>query len=263
MEERLQKLIAAARTAWPKLEVPTDEFVSFLVDRLPAGSVGEDARAPDLYLACACRRGDPRAIAAFQETYFGEIDAAARRAGAGQAIGGDARQNLARILFTGASPAVGGYAGRGDLRGWIRVIAMREVLRLLARERRELPVASDSLLDALSPGSDPELAFLKEQHRQDFAEAFREAIFALSEHERTMFQRQVLDGWTLDDFAAHHGVHRATASRWLKAARATVLEETRARLKIRWGATTVEVDSAIGLLSSRFDVSVERVIRGG
>lgn len=33
-------------------------------------------------------------------------------------VAAEARQNVARVLFTGPTPAVATYAGRGDLRGW-------------------------------------------------------------------------------------------------------------------------------------------------
>ena len=45
-------------------------------------------RAGDLYLTCACANGDSSAIAAFQESYFQEVDATVRRLDAGEAPGG-------------------------------------------------------------------------------------------------------------------------------------------------------------------------------
>jgi RNA polymerase sigma-70 factor, ECF subfamily len=258
----LDRLVAEGQAAWPAIDLPAPAFVAYLAERVAVAALGEVA-ADDLYLACACARGDQTAIAALQTAYFGEIDAAGRRAGVDPSLAADARQNLAAVLFTGASPAILDYAGRGNLRGWLRVCAVREILRLAGKSRREVPLDSQSFLEALSPASDPELAFLKDHYRRDFAAAFHEAVAALSDRERALLHRQVVDGWTIDDFAAHHEIHRATAGRWLQAARATVLRETRERLKARWGGTTVEIESILRLLSSRLDLSVERALRGG
>ena len=261
LAERLEALFADARTVWPAIQLPDEDFAAYLAARQPTAVLIEAARAADLFVACACTRGDEAAIDGFQRRFFGEIDAAGRRARAGDDIIAEARQNLARSLFTGAPPAVAGYSGRGDLRGWIRVTGIREVLRLLERARREIPIGVDVFLDALSPADDPELAFLKQRYRDEFVEALREAVASLSDRERLLFRRQLIDGWGIDELAAEFGIHRSTAARWLTAARRTVLEQTRALLKERWGATTLEVDSIVRLLGSRLDVSLETAVR--
>jgi RNA polymerase sigma-70 factor (ECF subfamily) len=258
----LMAMVAAARAAWPELALPADELVGYVAARLPAGAAAALASGPrvaDLALAFACARGDPAAVAAFQLRYFGEVEAAGARMRCAADVVAEARQNLARMLFTG-EPAITKYSGRGDLRGWIRVTATRELLRLQELTRREVQVTSDDMFDALSPAADPELAFLKDHYRHEFADAFRAAVAALSDRERALFRRQLVDGWGIDEIAAHHGVHRSTAARWLAAARQTLLDETRERLKARWGATTLEVDSVIRLLTSRLDVSLEGAI---
>lgn len=262
--ERLAAMVAEARSAWPDLEVPGDELVAYVAARLPAGAaaaLAAGARVADLALACACAKGDHAAISAFQQRYFGEIELCGKRIRCGDDLVAEARQNLARMLFTG-EPAIAKYSGRGDLRGWIRVTATRELLRLQELTRREVQVTGDDVFDALSPAADPELAFLKDHYRDEFADAFRAAVAALSDRERALFRHQLIDGWSIDEIGAHHGVHRSTAARWLAAARQTLLDHTRERLKERWGATTLEVDSVIRLLTSRLDVSLERVVRG-
>ena len=265
LAERLDAMLREARSAWPALDVPADAFVAHVAARLPSGAIAALAAGPrvaDLFLACACARGDAGAVEAFQQCYFGEINLAGRRARCGDDLVAEARQNVARVLFTGAPPAIAGYSGRGDLRGWIRITAIREVVRLIDSARREVALGDDEIFDELSPAHDPELGFLKDRYRADFADAFRAAVAALSERERRLLRHQLADGWGIDDVAAHHGVHRSTAARWLAAARQTLLDHTRERLKARWGATTLEVDSVVRLLTSRLDVSFERVLAG-
>ena len=262
LDERLTAALAAAQSAWPDLDVSAAELMSYVAARLPADAaetIGQ-LRIGDLYLACACTRGDDAAIAAFQRTYFGEIDFAARRARAAPDIAAEARQNIGRVLFSGPSPAIADYAGRGDLRGWVRVTAMREVLRLLARAQREIPVDDEAFLDALSPAVDPELGYVRSMYRDDFDAAFRTAVAALSDRERELLRRQLIDGTTIDELAAMHGVHRATAARWFQAARKALLDGTRRELEHRLGASSSEVDSIIRLLVSRIDVSLERLL---
>lgn len=205
--------MAAARAAWPDISVADEELAAYLAARLPAGppALPSEARAADLYLACACARGDDTAVEAFQRRYFGEIDGAGRRAGAPDGVAAEARQSVARVLFTGPTPAIATYAGRSDLRGWVRVTAIREVLLLTEKARREVPIGDAAVFDALSPASDLELAFLKDRYRAEFEEAFRAAFGALSDRERALFRHQLLDGWGIDEVAAHHGVHRSSA----------------------------------------------------
>jgi RNA polymerase sigma-70 factor (ECF subfamily) len=264
LADRLAAVVAQARAAWPALALPGDALVGYLAARLPGG--GAQALAPgpriaDLALAFACAHGDEAAVAAFQAQYFGEIDLAGRRTRCGADLVADARQNIARIVFTGERPAILGYTGRGDLRGWVRMIATRELLRLLALARREAPLSDDDMVDALSPAADPELAYLQERYRAEFAEAFRAAVATLSDRERALFRHQLADGWGIDELAAEHGVHRSTAARWLAQARDHLLEQTRERLKQRWGADSHELDSVLRLLTSRLDVSLERAFR--
>ena len=73
-----------------------------------------------------------RALGAFESHTFGEIDAAAAAVRAPEADTEEVKQIVRTQLFvadSGRSPGIAGYAGRGSLRGWVRVIATRELLR--------------------------------------------------------------------------------------------------------------------------------------
>ncbi|HEY0990389.1 MAG TPA: hypothetical protein VGD80_25225, partial [Kofleriaceae bacterium] len=68
--------VERGRAAWPGLAVSHDEIAHVVTDRLANGSVnGEPARlgaldAAELYVAIACARGDPAALAQFRARYF-------------------------------------------------------------------------------------------------------------------------------------------------------------------------------------------------
>jgi RNA polymerase sigma-70 factor, ECF subfamily len=255
----LDDILAAGRAAWPGVEVPPAVLADWLAGRLPEGAARE--RAVELYLTCACARGDAAAVAAFERTYFVEVDEAGRRARAGDAVTADARQNLARYLFTGEEPAIGTFRGRGDLRGWMRVAAMREVLRLVKLGRRDVLVDDERFLDAICPTADPELGHLRKMFRSELTQAFGRAITSLSEKQRMLLRRQ-LEGATIDDLAAEHSVHRATAARWLVDARAAVRERTRVALATSLGARSEDAESILRLVASRLDVSLDRLLGG-
>ncbi len=266
LEAVLGAHLAAAHEAWPEIVVADAAFIAHLAGRFSADA-GEaqvrSVRASDVYIALACARGDETAIVHFERAYFGEIDRAAARARAGTELAAELKQILRRTLFVAEASrpaAASGFSGRGDLRGWIRVTAMRELVRLIGRDKREVKVDDDALFDFLSPAHDPELGYIRDLYRTECSDAFRTALDALRTKERSLLRYQVLDGLTVAEIGAIHGVHGATAARWLASIRDVLLERTRAEVQRRLGVATNEVDSILRLVHSRLDVSLERVL---
>lgn len=264
--DALDRHLADAAAAWPTIALPADAFAAHVARRLgpdatPAALAA--ARGADLWLALACARGDAEAIACFERTYFGEVEAAGARARATADMVAEVKARLRRVLFVaeGARPAAAAeFAGRGDLRGWVRVSALRECIRLVTRARREVGIADDALLDALSPADDPELGYIRDLYRDAFAAAFRDAVAALDARSKSLLRYQLVEGLTIDDIGALHGVHRATAARWLAGAREAIAAGTRERLASHLGIASAEIESIIRLVRSRLDVSFERLI---
>jgi hypothetical protein len=75
--------------------------------------------------------------------------------------------------------------------------------------------------------SDPELQYIKVEHRDEFKKAFRESVAALSQHDRLLLRMHFVDQLTPGRIGEICGVHRTTAIRWLEAAQAAVLEKMR------------------------------------
>lgn len=263
-EGDLDAALAAGRAAWPTVRaLERKRFRDYLADRVPAGTSWATLPAADLYLACACALGDPAAIRELDHAYLREVAVAAAKLRAPEGVLDEARQVVRDLLFVarpGGAPAIASYAGRGDLRGWVRVIAMREVLRLCNRDRREVTTGDNQLLEALSPASDPELDQLKVKYRDEFAGAFREALLALSARERTLLRHHVIDGLGVEAIGTLYKVHHSTAARWLVKAREAVLAGTRARLASKLRMSRDEVDSVLRLIRSRIEVSIERLL---
>src|SRR5687768_4667204 len=125
VRDAVERLWRRGREALPDVDLPLEAFAPCL----DAGASGErvDALpAADLYLACACARGDGAAIARFERHHqplFGRLAARARSLGVD---GDELLQRLRVHLFTGVQgrpPAISTYTGRGPLGGWVRVVA--------------------------------------------------------------------------------------------------------------------------------------------
>lgn len=265
-EAVLGRHLAEARAAWPGIAVEPTDFVRHLGTRLgPDTTLDqlEHVRGADVYLALACARGDDGAIARFEDTYFQEIARAGSKSRAGDDIVNEVRSRLRRILFVaeGERPAaVAEFAGRGDLRGWLRVTATREVVHAIRRAGKHVAVGDDALFDVLSPGTDPELAYIRELYRAELQGAFADALGALSARQKSLLRYQLVDGLNIEAIGALHGVHRSTVARWITEARDLIAARTREELARRLGASEPEVDSIIRLVRSRLDVSLERMI---
>jgi RNA polymerase sigma-70 factor, ECF subfamily len=137
-------LVAAARqigAAWPFI---TD--VPALLLRVAARLTPECTPAAlawtDLALADACLRQLPAALAAFEAAHGDALAAALVAANIDADARAEALQRLRLRLLVheDGAPRLAGYAGRGPLRTWLRVAALREAFRaavggLDARER--------------------------------------------------------------------------------------------------------------------------------
>jgi len=262
MKQALAQLYDAGRATWPGVELDRQEFARWLEAR--AASVDE-VHGADLYLACACARGDARAIAAFEKRFGPEVRAALGRMGALPTIADEVAQILRTKLFVvgvdGSPPKIAEYSGRGPLSAWVRVAAVRGALSLIRQKKRHAPRAlvSPSRLPVQSP--DPELAYIKARYRGTFRDAFRDALQALPERDRTLLRAHLIEGRSIDEIGAAHGVHRATAARWLVKARESLLGELRRQVGERLRLGRSEFDSLMGLVRSQLDVSLQGFLR--
>jgi RNA polymerase sigma-70 factor (ECF subfamily) len=175
----------------------------------------------DLYLAAACAAGDPAALSHFDRDCLSAMDGALIRIGLSAQAADDAKQMIRRLLLVadGQPPRIAEYAGRGELRSWVRVAGIRAALDLRRRSDREIPVEVEIIERSVSQDSDPAIDYLKQVYRAEFKTAFAEAMDSLTDRERNLFGHQFVDGLTLDQIAALYRVHRATVARWNARAR--------------------------------------------
>jgi RNA polymerase sigma-70 factor, ECF subfamily len=260
--ERTGATLVAARGCWPGVEVAEAEFVAYVAERPPEGLTDEQAVAPermaDLYVACACARGDDKAIAALESRYLASLPQLLRRTCSSEDLVADAIQTLRAKIF--GERRIREYAGRGSLEGWLRIAAARTLLTLVDKHQRHQPVGEPGIDDVILSKVDPELEYIKARYRADFHHAFHDALDLLSADERTILRLHVIDGLNIAEIGALRKVHRATVARWIAGARARILAETRRRLAIRLKVEPGELDSILGLMCSQLGDSLHRVL---
>jgi RNA polymerase sigma-70 factor (ECF subfamily) len=169
-------------------------------------------------------------------------------------------QRVRVALFTPGSSgesALAAYSGRGSLRAYIRAIAVKLALKKMQREG-----ATDDPIEEILSGSgdSPELAVVKARCRDELRAAFAVAIEELDDRERMLLRQHHIDGLSIDVLARLHRVHRATAARWIAAARAALLRAIRSHFARTAGLGRAELDSLVALVRSRLDLSLSRLL---
>lgn len=258
----LDAAIARGIAAWPDVRSDPIGFAAFLGQRVPSDVAPADAlrdRAIDeLYLAFACLAGDPHAHHHLEEQYVKPLVGLLVHQGIPPEISRDTVQQLRVQLLTGERPILRAYSGIGALKGWLRVTALRASIRANRQARsHEGDEVTDALADATA---DPALQYQRRLYQDQFRGAFAEAVAGLSVRERNLLKQTVLYGATVDDLGALYQVHRATAARWLAAARERLAELTRQQMIAQLGIPPTEYDSILKLIHSQLDVSVQRLL---
>ncbi len=267
LEPRLSELVLTARRSWPDFCIPPEIFVSYLAARLPTDREAEEGlgavNVGDLYLACACTRGDRAAIAAFDTAFVTEIGAALSRMRLSAATVDEVKQLVRQKLFVaepGAVAKIADYSGRSGLRRWVRSVAVRTCLNFLRKGKRELLLEDDRVMVGVAEGDDPEMAYMKEKYRNEFREAFRNALGQLSDRHKSLLRYHYVDHLNIDEIGTIYRVHRVTAYRWLEKARETLVHRTHNLLKQRLQVGESDYDSILRLIRSQLHVSLQRFL---
>ncbi|HKA88198.1 MAG TPA: sigma factor-like helix-turn-helix DNA-binding protein [Haliangiales bacterium] len=261
----LRAAIARARSAWPTFSLGEEAFAAHLARVLsdqPAEAWAH-LHVADLYLACACAAGDAGALAAFEAKMWPEIDAALARVRLAPDKRQDVMQDLRIILFVGSgkgSGKIAQYRGQGDLRRWLRAAALRAGFRIARKAKRELALDDVAMASVAVIDRDPGLAHLKETCRAELKKAFEAALAALPRRERLLLRQHHLDRLTIDDLAALHQVHRATAARWIAQAREQLTDGILRELGQRLQVPARELQSLLRLVRSQLDISLDRLL---
>jgi RNA polymerase sigma-70 factor (ECF subfamily) len=255
----MAEVLAASREAWPGVSVPDEDFVAYVSERLVPQTTLEDALRTlcmaDLWLACAIARGDTAALAAFDAQLVHVGEAIAHLDGGSALVADVTAAVRERVLGIGGDGKIVEFRGRGDLRGWLRVIAVREALQIMRSRKREAPMP-----DVLPEKLDDRSAQLTPDEQRVYREAFAVALATLTPRERNLLRQQFVYGATIDELGALYGVHRATAARWIAQIRDTLLRRTRRHVADAMRLSGTDLDSAMGRIAGHLDYSLRHTL---
>jgi RNA polymerase sigma-70 factor (ECF subfamily) len=270
LDRRLWTIVAEGRAAWPALAVEPVDVVAFLGRQVTpelAEAALDGLRPADLYLATACAKSLPGAVAAFDRDYMREVDIALARMRITPARLADVKQLVRQRLFV--SSEVGGvgkiseYGGRGDLRRWVRSVAVRTCLNDMRKGKREILVDDDQLIANNAIASDdPEVDYMKRTYSSEFKQAFSDALAQLGAREQTLLRYHHVDGLNIDEIGAIYRVHRVTAFRWLEKAKEQLVKQTLETLRARLKLPAAELESVLRMIRSQIHLSLVRQLGG-
>jgi RNA polymerase sigma-70 factor (ECF subfamily) len=220
------------------------------------------AHGPDLFMAAACALGDEAAAAALERDYLGRIPDYVARFNLSSDLVDELRQRVRIHLLADRQRRIGNYRGHGPLRAWLRTCVVR-----VAIDMPDLALSPELLGQdawAIAVGFDPGLDKLldNQRHRARLDAALEEALAALEPRDKTLMRMHFVDGMAIDDLALIFHVHRATAARWLVAARKRVLEHFQQVLATELGRRPSELHALVRQLRSQIGVSVQRILGG-
>jgi len=250
---RIATSVQDAREAWPGIVVSDAVFATYLAER---GIRDEEAgiHLPDLYLACACAKGDPHAVAELDRVFLTPLASVVVHAGFPVDVGTEVAQVLrARLLVGDAErpPRITEYGGRAALRWWLRVAAIREAGKVRRRESGHARLRPE----AQPPPKTPEETAIRRRYEKVFEAAFAEAFRALPPEDRLTLRLHFAEGLNLEGLAVTLRVSRATAGRRLLLARTRLKEETMRLFGAQLDASSTEVESVLKVLRSGLELS--------
>lgn len=208
------------REAWPEVSVEPEEFLNAVRDlqlrRL------DPTRAADLLLAVACLRGDAVALEVFERVVMTRVVPALRRVDGRPEVVEEACQ-LARtkllVAEHGRAARLREYRGEAPLWVWVKSIAVRLMVDLARANRGHQSVEPAELEARLVTSGALELGQLRNAHRPVVARALARGLTQLTPREQNLLKLAFVDGLSVDRVGLVYGCSRATAARWVAAAR--------------------------------------------
>ncbi len=217
--------------------------------------------AEELAFAWACGHGQPGALRAFEEHLMPAAQRAIGRVDPDPGFVDEAVQRLrTRLLLPRGDhpPRMLTFCGRGPLRGWVSVAAVRTALGMLREQQRQTQreemLWSEAVL--FPAGIGPDLRHLKDRYAPILAQSLRTACGQLDERERAVLRLYFAEGLNIDKIGAVYGVHRSTVARWIARTKATLVERMHALMREDRSIPTEELSSIDRLVRSQLEISL-------
>lgn len=236
------------------------DLAGFAEACLASGAEGPpSANAEDDFVRLATLAGRPGAIEAFDRTYLQPLRPRLMRIGQSTELVDTVLQDLRCKLLLPPERRLCRYRPSGSFRAWLAVVATRICLDAL-REVKRRHVREDELVDHLHQAAlGPEDSACGREFRSLLRECLTAAFRQLPAAERHALRYHLVAGWNIDQIGRTLGVHRATAARLLKRARAHLTQGLRGELSSRKGSALLHTREIWERLPSQLDVSLSRV----
>ena len=257
----LQPLHERGARAFPDIQLAPERFQQFLLRHLPPdsrdGGALDRLHAHELYLVCAYGLGDRAAHRILESEYLPGVRRALCRLRATDDAIDDVLQATRHALLEMQDPGAEqrGYSGRGELAGWLRVLAVRQLGRSHRRAQRHRSL-DEAALELLPLGAAPEDFLARHAYRQQLAEAFREAVTTLTSRERNLLRYHYVSRLNIDQIALLYGIHRATAARWVQRAEERLAAATAERFRRHVPVGEESAQRLLALIHSQLSLSL-------
>jgi len=265
LERTLAALCARGRAAHPHVAVEDAVFAAHLGRcGAPVDADAANIHAEDLFLCCAGLLGDEAAVRTLRTDHRPVLVGYLRRVDTSPEFIDEVEQRLWDSALVGsvdAAAKLASYSGKGALAGWLGVAAQRIALMMKRQEGARERAADAAGTEARLVSADPELAFIKTHLRGTFQRAISQALLVLGDRERMVYRMHIIDGLTVERIAKTYGVNHSTVSRWMAAARASIVAEAQRLLRDEMQASPDDYESMSRLLVSQLDLSVSRLLR--
>ncbi len=232
-QEVVREMYLEGMRKWPSFTLSLSEYARYCEDAAGGEPASEALRkhAADLYLCCACARGDSAALEAFRREAEQTVHDAIARVHHEREFVQEVQQELFKKLLVGPEAKVKGYRGRGPLQAWVRVAGARLALDRRRAECTKAGRAADLGDFFVAQAFGPESALTRARFHEPFRDALRQALTSLTPKDRNLLRMHLIGRCSIDQIGRAYNVHRATAARWLEQANRRILELVRRELR--------------------------------
>jgi RNA polymerase sigma-70 factor (ECF subfamily) len=251
MSGSVREVERQAAVRWPGVRCSSASFAEHVL-ALGISSPQLSAFGEDLFLAFACAEQDKVALQVFDAQYLSRVGRAIMRIDAASDFLDEVTQRLRERLLAPPTPRIRGYAATGPLLSWTRVSAVRVALNLKQHESKH---SHRALADCLLQEFDVTPSETN-RYREVLEDSLRKVFRQLEARERNLIRLHYIDGLNVDRLGAMYSVHRATAARWIVAARDRIFEDVARDVRATLKLSPSEFQSVLGLVRSYVDANL-------